>query len=260
MLSLEQIVQYFPKELANRNPKGVLVEYLQYEILDSLFKQAGSEELSFIGGTAIRLLYDSHRFSEDLDFDNFGLDFAGFRSLFNKVCSELALKGFSLEHEFAGLKPHYHCYIKFPRLLNQLGLSGHREEKILVSIDAELKEKLFAPEIKTLNRFGVYRNLPANPPDILLAQKLLAILFRKREKGRDFYDASFLWGLTKPNYDYLQKRAGLSRDDLNSKLLARCEKLNYKALARDVEPFLFEPGQINRVLDFISFLKEKIRA
>ena len=30
----------------------MLVEYLQYELLDSLFKDAAAAELSFIGGTA----------------------------------------------------------------------------------------------------------------------------------------------------------------------------------------------------------------
>lgn len=72
MLTFEQICEYFPKELVKINPKGVLVEYLQYELLDSIFKQANSEKLSFIGGTAIRFIYDSKRFSEDIDFDNFG--------------------------------------------------------------------------------------------------------------------------------------------------------------------------------------------
>ena len=51
----------------------MLVEYLQYELLDSLFKNKAVAALSFIGGTSIRILHDSPRFSEDLDFDNFGL-------------------------------------------------------------------------------------------------------------------------------------------------------------------------------------------
>jgi hypothetical protein len=33
-----------------------------------LFKNSAAAALSFIGGTAIRILHDSHRFSEDLKF------------------------------------------------------------------------------------------------------------------------------------------------------------------------------------------------
>ncbi|OGC22825.1 hypothetical protein A2291_08570 [candidate division WOR-1 bacterium RIFOXYB2_FULL_42_35] len=259
MLGWEQIKDYFPQELAKLNPKGILVEYLQYEILDSIFKQAGSEKLSFIGGTAIRIINNSQRFSEDLDFDNFGLSAKGFHLLLEKACAEMKLKGFELEREFVSQAPHYHCYIKFPALLNQLKISGHKDEKILVSIDAETKKKIFKPEIKALNKFGVFRNLPVNPATVLLAQKLLAILYRKREKGRDFYDASFLWGLAEPDYIYLKKLTDLEPAGFKQKLLSRCQKLNYKALANDVAPFLFSREQTERVLSFKSFIEEKIK-
>jgi len=258
MLTFNQICDYFSPDLVKVNPKGVLVEYLQYEFLDSFFKQSGSENLSFIGGTAIRLIYDSRRFSEDLDFDNFGLRFNDFRALSDRACAEMRLKGIMLEWEHVHRKPHIHCYIKFPGLPHKLGISGHKEEKILVSVDAEEKERIFEPEIKTLNKFGIYRSLPVNPPEILLSQKLLAILFRKRERGRDFYDASFLWGLTEPDYAYIQKLSSLSPERFRQKLLDRCQKLNYKALAKDVEAFLFDASQKDRVLHFKEFLKEKI--
>ena len=257
MLSFDQICEYFPKQLAKTSPKAILVEYLQYELLDSLFKLPGSEKLSFIGGTAIRIIYQSQRFSEDLDFDNFGLSPKAFSALVDKACAEMRLKGFRLERSHVKRGPHYHCYIKFPDLLPALGLSGHREEKIHLSLDSEEKKKLFPPQIKLLNKFGVFRNIPVSSPDVLLAQKLLAILFRKREKGRDFYDASFLWGLSEPNYIYIKKRTGLSENLFKKRLLARCEKLNYKNLAKDVEAFLFDESQKERVLNFKEFLAAK---
>ena len=81
MLTVEQIFGHFPLPLRQRNPRGMLVEYLQYELLDSLFKNSAAATLSFIGGTAIRMVHDSPRFSEDLDFDNFGLSFEQFENL-----------------------------------------------------------------------------------------------------------------------------------------------------------------------------------
>ena len=56
MLTIDQLSNYFPLPLRRKNPQGVLVEYLQHEILDSIFKEKASAALSFIGGTAIRIL------------------------------------------------------------------------------------------------------------------------------------------------------------------------------------------------------------
>jgi predicted nucleotidyltransferase component of viral defense system len=199
MLTFEQVKEYFTPDLAQLNPKGMLVEYLQYECLDSIFKQKGAEKLSFIGGTAIRLIYNSQRFSEDLDFDNFGLDPAGLKRLFGRVCKEISVKGFEVEYRFIGKGKNFHCYLKFPAVLRQYGLPAHHQEKILVSIDAEHKTRFIKPEVRSINKFGIFCNIMVNPVSVLLAQKLLAILLRKREKGRDFYDVSFLGGLAKPD-------------------------------------------------------------
>src|SRR3989339_159849 len=123
MLNLIQIEEYFDKRLAKLNPKGVIVEYLQYETLDSLFKQKGSENLGFIGGTAIRIVHDSQRFSEDLDFDNFGLNYHEFKEIIKKAIKELELKGFSVDERFLSKGKNYHCYIKFKDILQSFGVS-----------------------------------------------------------------------------------------------------------------------------------------
>ena len=102
MLTLEQISQYFPEFIFRRNRQSALVEYLQFELLDSLFKISGSEYLSFIGGTAVHILHDSPRFSEDLDFDSFGLSFSGFQSLVQAACQDMEYKGFIIEFRILG--------------------------------------------------------------------------------------------------------------------------------------------------------------
>jgi len=256
MLNYAQIKEYFDPGLVIINPKGVLVEYLQYEFLDSLFKLPGTEHLSFMGGTAVRIIYNSHRFSEDLDFDNFGLSDAEFKIIMDKTCGEMSVKGFKLEKRFSVKDKTSHCYVKFPEILFQLGISSHREEKIFLGVDAERKKKLFTPDIKTLNKFGVFRRVAVNPPAVLLAQKMLAILLRRRAKGRDFYDASFLAGLTGPDYAYLASAEKLNRAAFIQRLEKHCANLNFKALAKDVEPFLFDSGERERVLHFKEHLRD----
>lgn len=249
MLTIEQIRSYFPEAVFRKNPEGVLVEYLQYELLDSVFKDPGAAELSFIGGTAIRILHQSIRFSEDLDFDNFGLSFEEFEALLDKACRDMQYKGFVVEYRMVE-RGAFHCYIRFPEILYKTGISPDRGRKILIQVDTEAKEKNYTPRRALLNRFGVFRRIVAAPPGVLLAQKMMAVLYRKTEKGRDLFDVSFLMGMTDPDFDYVQKSLGIEKNEFLKMFTARLDELNLDSLARDVEPFLFEPEQKERVLYF----------
>jgi len=62
MLSLTQIQSYYPANLQQYS-KGVLREYLQYKILDLIFQTPLAFKLSFIGGTALRIVYENSHFS-----------------------------------------------------------------------------------------------------------------------------------------------------------------------------------------------------
>jgi len=257
MLTYSQIIEKYPEDIVRRSPRAVLVEYLQHEILDSLFKQKGSELLSFIGGTAIRIVYNSARFSEDLDFDNFGLSFADFDELLAKTITDMKNKGFIVESRLVE-KGAYHCYIKFPEILADSGLSHKDREKILIRIDAVRKEKFFEPRVFTLGNFDVYRRILTNPVEIILAQKFMTIIERKREKGRDLYDASFLLGQAMPSYDYIEKEYGLNKIALLKKFRQRLLELDFAELAKDVVPFLLKESDLDRVLQFREYVEQKL--
>lgn len=256
MLTVEQISGHFPPPMRQRNPRGMLVEYLQYELLDSLFKNSAAVALSFIGGTAIRILHGSHRFSEDLDFENFGLSFAQFEDLLKTVCRDMEYKGFLIEYRIVE-KGAYHCYIRFPEILHQSGLTPDAGRKILIRIDSEAKEKIYEPRKVFLNKFAVYRRIPAAPAGVLLAQKMITILYRKREKGRDIYDVSFLMGLAVPDFAYIEKLLGLDPKEFSQRFKERLGELDMNALARDVEPFLFVPEERERVASFREYWVNK---
>ncbi len=256
MLTFEQLRKYY-SENAVASPKSMLVEYIQYELLDSIFKQEESQHLSFIGGTALRIVYDGSRFSEDLDFDNFGLSFEEFQGLTDAVVKDMKLKGFIVEWRTLE-KSAYHCYVKFPHILQEAKLESDSEEKILVRIDTMEKKKIFTPIAHTLNKFDIYRNILVNPVDILLSQKLITILGRKREKGRDFFDVSYLYGMTQPNFGYIEEIMEMSKAQFVEKLFARCEELDFSFLAKDVEPFLMYPEQSARVIGFKKFITDKL--
>lgn len=255
MFTLNQIRNAIGLKEHQGEPAYLLVEYLQCQILDSMFQQEQSEHLSFIGGTSIRLVYGGTRFSEDLYFDNFGLSFGDFQDLIAAVLSDMRQKGYEASGRFVE-KEAFHCYVKFPKILFDHGLSPLQEENILIRIDTVKKDKIVAPAPFILNRFDVRRDILVNPASVILSQKLIAILGRKREKGRDFFDVSFLWGQAKPDYEYIRVMAGMDRSALFDALRKRCGELDFVRLANDVERFLIHPEQKDRVLKFCDLLEQ----
>ena len=61
--NLEEFTRAHQTDLEN-----VLREYCQHLFLSYLYQQPRSERLLFKGGTALRIVFRSPRFSEDLDF------------------------------------------------------------------------------------------------------------------------------------------------------------------------------------------------
>jgi len=254
MLTIEQIFDCFPLDLRQKNPQGVLVEYLQHELLDSIFKEKLSVSLSFIGGTAIRLLYQNPRFSEDLDFDNFGLSFGEFETLLKNACKDMANKGFVIECRFVECGA-YHCYIKFPDILYQVGISPESSRKIIIRINTETKGKYYEPQLYIMNRFALYRQIQTAPASVLLAQKMMTVLERKREKGRDLFDVSYLMGLAEPDFNYIARSINIEQKQFLKLFDEKLQNIDLNFLARDVEPFLFSSEQAQRILTFYDYWK-----
>ena len=254
MLELKQIESFFPEHLRHFK-RNLLREYLQYKTLDAVFSSRYGRKLVFMGGTAIHIAHGLPRFSEDLDFDNRGLTKGDFSALIQIVAKKLTREGCAIETS-SSFKGAFSADIKVRGVLFETGLSGHREEKILVKLDAQPQKFQYTPERVVINKFDVFLGISVVPADILLAQKFYAILMRKRAMGRDFYDALFLAGKVKPDFAYLKERVGIKdKEGLKFVLLERCAKLDFKLLARDVEQFLFSPADAKKVLLFTEYVK-----
>ena len=255
MLSIKEIEPYYPENI-QAFKRSLMREYLQHKILEIIFSSNQEEKLSFLGGTAIRLLHGNKRFSEDLDFDNFGLTEKEFEYLAAEIGKKLKIEGYNVEIKNI-FKNAYHCKVRIPGLLFDSGLSGHKEEKILIQIDTESQGFDYLPESLILNKFDIFCRIRVTPADILLSQKIFAICNRKRKMGRDFYDALLLFGKVRPNFDFLRLKMGI-QDMVGMKkhLISICKELNFKALARDVEPFLFSAIEAKKVLGFPDYIKQ----
>ena len=255
MLNIKQITEQYPENLRVFE-RSLLREYLQYKILEILFASRFANRFSFLGGTALRLIYGNTRFSEDLDFDNFGLTEAEFGELSKFILSGLEAEGLRAEIRTI-TKKSYRCKIRLPEILFINKMSAHGEETIMIQVDSLAHGFAYRPEKKILNKFDIFSDIFVTPVDLLLSQKICASLNRKRVQGRDFYDVVFLLSLTQPNYEYLKQKIGVdSPIALRSMLGKACTELDFHALALDVQQFLFKPEDKRKVEQFPEYIAQ----
>jgi predicted nucleotidyltransferase component of viral defense system len=254
MLDIKQILSFYPE---NFHPyqRNLVREYLQFKILETIYDTALGQKLIFMGGTAIHLIHGNTRFSEDLDFDNRGLEKSDFDSLIAAVKMSLTRMGYKLEYRNV-YRSTFRSYLKFSEILFELKISGHKQEKLNIQIDTEPQKFEYDPDRFIINKFDVFQKISVVPSDILLAQKIYCIFSRPRSMGRDFFDSVFLLGKTKPNMDYLQKKMGIKNSkELKSRLMTKSKDINFAKLAKDIEPFLYDPRETKRVLHFFEFIQ-----
>ncbi len=252
MLDFQQIKDQYPESL-QRFERAILREYLQYKVLQAIFDSRYADKLVFLGGTALRMVYGNNRFSEDIDLDNFGLSWKEFEAVIQKVKRFMELEGFEVEIRNVA-KGAYRCYLRFPALLYEQGLSPFQEEKILIQVDTVSQGFLYQPETILINKFDVFTEIRVTPLSILLSQKIYTAVNRTRAKGRDFYDITYLSGRTKPDMGFLNQKMGIKTlVDLKTEISARIAALDFKEIAEDVSPFLINQADIQRVEKFREF-------
>jgi predicted nucleotidyltransferase component of viral defense system len=252
MLDFQEIKDQYPQKI-QRFEKAILREYLQYKVLQAVFDSSHASKLAFLGGTALRIVYGNNRFSEDIDLDNFGLSWTEFEDVIQKVKRFMMLEGFEVEVRNVA-KGAYRCYLKFPKLLFEQGLSPFQEEKILIQLDTTAQGYPYKPEVVLVNKFDVFTEIRVTPLSILLAQKIFTAVNRRRPKGRDFYDITYLSGRTKPDMGYINQKLGVeTAESLRKEIAARIAKYDFKQLSNDLSPFLINREDTRRVEKFRDF-------
>ncbi|MDA0772983.1 MAG: nucleotidyl transferase AbiEii/AbiGii toxin family protein [Cyanobacteria bacterium] len=255
MLDYQEITQYFPSTVQS-DKRSVLREYLQHHILHLVFQSPISKKLIFIGGTALRIAYNTQRFSEDLDFDNKDLSLDEWIELGDYIQRELRLNGWNIDISKTRLnKTVFHYNIRFPGLLFQYEVSPHKNEVLLIKMDSENQGIEYQSNIFQFNKFDLNSKIKVMPIDIALSQKFRA--FFDREMGRDLFDISSIAPKTKPNYDYLKQALNISSpQELKERVLARCQDLDLKHLVERSKGFLFKQSDISRILDFQEYMEQ----
>ena len=230
-----------------------LAEFIQHLILQSLYRHGAFKNLTFTGGTALRILYRTARYSEDLDFSltqKAGFDFS---SLLSKVQKDLSLQQFGCELRSQEEKTVKKATLKFPGLLKEFGISPLKDQKLTVKIEADCRPPEGGQAVISLVNSPVSYSVTVFDLPSLFATKLHAIFFRSYIKGRDYFD--LLWYLgkgIKPNFPLLNsailqtqgKRQEIQEGTFAKKLTDHLARVDFSKVRADVERFMIHPEEI----------------
>jgi len=172
--------------LATKNQttkKNVYREYCQHLSLSSLYQEKGAEKMLFKGGTALKIAYQSPRYSEDLDFSLFKISVHEIENLLLTIVEKLEKA--NLTPQIAESKQTSGGYLA--KLTTRL-----YQEKIDISIQGSMRKKNGKDtNIKLIqNEFIPNYTVWLLPEKELVGEKIQAAL--TRNKPRDFFDVYYL--------------------------------------------------------------------
>lgn len=176
----------FLEKLTGKNQTGmdnIFREYVQHLFLNYFYEQEKAKNVLFKGGTALRIVFNSPRYSEDLDFSGFGITCKTLEDLWAEVFWRLDKEGLKIDIVESKLTSGG-CLGIFKAGFKELVTEVHLE------VSLRLKERIVG---ETIVVPGPY--LPAFvvfilPEKGLIEEKYRAVL--TRSKPRDFFDLYFI--------------------------------------------------------------------
>lgn len=169
---------------------NIVREYFQHLFLSELYKLSGAEKMLFKGGTALRIIYGSPRFSEDLDFSLFAVAERSIKefteNLFIEVLAKIGQAGAKVELKEASPTSGGYFGVaafemgEYPSVGVEINISS-RNSRGGVMPEADSIASDFVP---------TYTILHLSKEEIVEEKIFSALLQRKKE--RDFYDLYFM--------------------------------------------------------------------
>ena len=234
---------------------SVLREELQLIILSIISSRGYFKNISFLGGTALRIIYQIQRYSEDLDFSLYKRNSYDFEEMITTIIRELNLRNLKtdvkLKRSVGAVRS---CFLRFTNLLFELGLSPLKGQKISIKLEVDENPPIgFNTELTLIPRNQNFTMSNFDKPS-LYAGKLNAILSREYTKGRDFFD--LLWFLgerSEINLEFLNngikqqlnQDLKLNKTTLKKILLEKIEESNFTEVKEDLRPFIFDKNSLD---------------
>ena len=189
MISKETIIALALRYQTSEFP-NIVREYFQHVFLSELYQLPGVEKMLFKGGTALRIVYGSPRFSEDLDFSLFGVEQRlaekFIEDIFIEVLTRVEKMGIHIEIDGKSdeTKGGYFGAATF---------RGGDYEPVSVEINISTRNgrKVSGETDSIVNDFVPAYTILHLPQEELVGEKIFGALL-ERKKPRDFYDVYFI--------------------------------------------------------------------
>ncbi|MEA1910120.1 MAG: nucleotidyl transferase AbiEii/AbiGii toxin family protein [Spirochaetota bacterium] len=205
-----KIDEYSPKDTLEQD--NVLQEIMQHYILASLSRSGIFSDVIFHGGTCLRIISGTNRYSEDLDFLVKVPD-SEFRwqKYLDKVGEDCAREGidFELIDKSEAETVVQKAFLKTDSIGKILSLNlpfdRRREKKIKIKLEIDTNPPAGSDYKTSYITFPTISPLTTQTLESGFANKAHALLCRSYIKGRDWYD--FIWYVSnkiKPNFILLQ--------------------------------------------------------
>lgn len=225
------ITRQFISELTTKHQtleENIAREYCQHLFLSYLYKRIEAGKMLFKGGTALKIVFNGPRFSEDLDFSASELSVPEVNSLVDLVLGDISKEGVLTRKE---VNP---------------GTQGETSGGYFAIINFKLLE--FGSEIKIQVSFRNRDSLETNttlvendfiPPytivylqeKLLVGEKIQALL--ERSKPRDFFDLYFIL-----RHRELVKFLPREMENLKQRLIDKTESIVEGGWEKELKIFL----------------------
>ena len=200
---------------------NIVREYFQHVFLGELYKLPAAEKLLFKGGTALRIIYGSPRFSEDLDFSLFAAARGGIKSfieeLFIRVLAEIERFDIKVElgEKVGATSGGYFGaaafrLFEYPPVSVEINVSARNGRDVRGEVDSVANN--FVPVYTVIH-------LPQNE---IVDEKIFSAL-AERKKPRDFYDLYFIMRKGMLSLEQKKKLAGIKDG-----VVADAKQINFK--------------------------------
>lgn len=200
---------------------NIVCEYFQHVFLGELYKLPNAEKLLFKGGTALRVIYGSPRFSEDLDFSLFGVLPSQTKSfvegLFVKVLAEMERIGIKVE---IGAKSNVTTGGYFG--VATFGMLEYQPVSVEINVSARNGRDIRGEVDSITNNFVPTYTVIHLPQNELIEEKIFDALV-KRKKPRDFYDLYFI--MRKGILSVDQKKR---LTEIKDEIIADAKRINFR--------------------------------
>jgi predicted nucleotidyltransferase component of viral defense system len=250
---IEVFKQQFTPNMPTEEKINKVRELLQIMALKIIYDKDYFNNLAFVGGTALRFLYNLRRFSEDLDFSLIYKNNYNFKKINSEIIDGFSGFGLDIETKPNDQKNVHSTMMKFKGLLKALELSNLGEQKLSIKLEIDTNPpEGWNTETSIVNKTYLL-NIVHFDLHSSFATKLHACFYRKFVKGRDFYD--LIWYLGKkisPNFVLLNnaitqtegKNPGIDEDNFKSFLLENLKQIDLSKAKSDVERFLEDKSEL----------------